>query len=226
MSAYIFDTETTGKFVPHIIEYALGLVEGPAKPRLIEPMWKGTYHPEKEIELSAQIVHHIFLEDLVGCPRFTEFQFPADIQYLIGYNIDYDYEAACNSGDQPNPKRIDLFPLSRSIWPDLDSYKQTAVYYFLQGIKGREVVKQAHSAETDVRICFVILKKVIELLKPETWDELWVMSEESRVPEIMPFGKHVGLHMSEVPLDYKKWLLSQDDVDKYLRIALQRRKWD
>jgi len=37
----------------------------------------------------------------------------------------------------------------------------------------------------------------------------------------MPFGKHKGLPIREVPADYRRWLLGQSDVDPYLRRALQ-----
>jgi len=36
----------------------------------------------------------------------------------------------------------------------------------------------------------------------------------------MPFGKHKGTPMADVPRDYKAWLLNQPDVDPYLRKAL------
>jgi exodeoxyribonuclease X len=38
----------------------------------------------------------------------------------------------------------------------------------------------------------------------------------------MPFGKHRGVAMAEVPADYKRWLRGQPDVDPYLRQALER----
>ena len=37
----------------------------------------------------------------------------------------------------------------------------------------------------------------------------------------MPFGKHKGVPISEVPKDYKQWLLRQSDVDPYLVKALE-----
>ncbi len=46
-------------------------------------------------------------------------------------------------------------------------------------------------------------------------------SEDARVPEVMPFGKHKGVRMSDVPADYKRWLASKGDVDPYLVRALR-----
>jgi exodeoxyribonuclease X len=37
----------------------------------------------------------------------------------------------------------------------------------------------------------------------------------------MPFGKHKGMPIAEVPKDYVRWLLNQPDIDPFLRRALQ-----
>jgi exodeoxyribonuclease X len=37
----------------------------------------------------------------------------------------------------------------------------------------------------------------------------------------MPFGKHKGMLLADVPSDYKQWLLTQGDRDPYLRKALE-----
>ena len=47
------------------------------------------------------------------------------------------------------------------------------------------------------------------------------MSEIARIPTIMPFGKHKGLLLADVPSSYKQWLLGQSDVDPFLRKALE-----
>jgi exodeoxyribonuclease X len=52
-------------------------------------------------------------------------------------------------------------------------------------------------------------------------DALWLASESARSPSVMPFGKHKGMAMADVPADYKRWLLGQGDIDPYLRKALE-----
>ena len=54
-----------------------------------------------------------------------------------------------------------------------------------------------------------------------TLDELWRMSEKARIPSHMTFGKHKGVAIVDIPKDYKTWLLNQDNVDSYLRKALE-----
>jgi len=51
-------------------------------------------------------------------------------------------------------------------------------------------------------------------------EQLWTLSEEARIPSVMPFGKHKGELITDVPMDYKRWLLNQDNIDSYLKSAL------
>ena len=64
-------------------------------------------------------------------------------------------------------------------------------------------------------------KAYIVKLGLKTWDELWQASEDARIPKIMPFGKHKGVPIGEVPRDYLGWLGRQQDVDPYLLKAIQ-----
>jgi exodeoxyribonuclease X len=47
------------------------------------------------------------------------------------------------------------------------------------------------------------------------------MSEKARIPKVMPYGKHKGELISQMPADYKQWMLRQDNVSEYLRKALE-----
>ena len=55
----------------------------------------------------------------------------------------------------------------------------------------------------------------------KTIDDLYTESEKARIPSTMPFGKHKGILLTDLPSDYKQWLLSQGDIDTYLRKALK-----
>jgi exodeoxyribonuclease X len=50
---------------------------------------------------------------------------------------------------------------------------------------------------------------------------LYAESEKARTPTTMPFGKHKGMLLTDVPSDYKQWLLTQGGIDPYLRKALE-----
>jgi exodeoxyribonuclease X len=156
-------------------------------------------------------------EELVNCPSSSTFQLPPDTKYIIGHSVDFDWEAI----GKPEVKRICTLALARSLWPNLDSHTQSALLYYFERATAREQLRDAHSALADVWICSKILGQIIDQLHPSSLDALWEMSEKARIPTTMPFGKHKGELISQVPSDYKQWMLRQDNVSEYLRKALQ-----
>jgi exodeoxyribonuclease X len=218
--AIIFDTETTGINDPEIVEAAwLEINELSAMELTVDSRFSQRYKPSKPIELGAMSVHHIMDEDLVNCPPSSAFQLPEGTEYLIGHNIDFDWTAI----GKPDVKRICTLALSRSLWPELDSHSQSAMIYFLERDRAREWLRNAHCADHDVINCHVLLihiLKKLDLDKVRTFEDLWLCSEEARVPKVMHFGKHKGTPIKDIPSDYKAWLLKQPDVDQYLIKAL------
>ncbi|PSJ15738.1 DUF3820 family protein, partial [Nitrosomonas supralitoralis] len=142
------------------------------------------------------------------------FALPADVDYLIGHNVDFDWMAA----GKPNIKRICTLALSRYLWPELDSHNQSVMIYFLARNEARERLQgKAHSAVSDVINCMLILKHIVKKLGAiESWEDLWKRSEIARIPVRMTFGKHKGMLIKDIPPDYKAWLLRQPDTDQYL----------
>lgn len=213
--AVIFDTETTRIDSPEIIEAALISVTD--LPDLaIEAHTQALYRPSGAISLGAMAVHHIMEEDLVNCPPSNSFRLPEQTRYLIGHNVDFDWRAA---GSPAGVKRICTLALCRSLFPEADSHSLGAMMYLLHRESAREMVKGAHSALMDCLMCRQILLAILPLAVT-TFEELWQVSEAARVPKIMPFGKHKGIPIGQLPADYRRWLLGQSDIDPYLRQAL------
>ena len=213
--AIIFDVEATDKNNAVIIE-AASLDVTSLKPFEVGNPWVQRYNPGKPISLGALATHHILDEELVNCPASSSFRLPAGTKYLIGHNIDFDWVAI----GSPEVKRICTLALARSLWPDLDSHTQSALLYCFERATAREQLRSAHSALADVWICSKIVAQIIDKLHPVSLDALWEMSEKARIPTVMPYGKHKGELISQVPTDYKQWLLRQDNVSGYLRKAL------
>ena len=214
--AIIFDVEATDKNDAVIIEAASLDVTSLAPFEVGNP-WVQRYNPGKPISLGALATHHIMDEELVSCPPSSSFKLPAGTKYLIGHNIDFDWVAI----GSPEVKRICTLALARSLWPDLDSHTQSSLLYYFERATARDQLRNAHSALADVWICSKIVGKIIEKLQPSSLDAFWEMSEIARIPTIMPFGKHKGLLLADVPSSYKQWLLGQSDVDPFLRKALE-----
>jgi len=218
MTAVIFDTEATSLNEPHLIEAAWIKFSTPAASP--GEVFCRRYNPGKPIDLGALATHHIMDEDLVDCPPYTDFRLPDGIEYLIGYNVDYDWKVI----GQPEIKRICVLALSRAFFPGLDSYSQSAVLYHLIRPQARELLKGAHSADADVYNCHIILSHILLRMlsdEPLTWEQVWQRSELARIPTVMTFGKHKGAAIKDIPADYKQWLLKQPDVDQYLVKALR-----
>jgi len=211
----IFDTEATDIKEPVLIEAAWLEVTG-IQPLVIGEQFVQRYNPGKAISLGALATHHILDEELTDCPPASSFQLPSDTEYLIGHNIDFDWQVL----GKPNIKRICTLALARSVWPALDSHNQSALLYYLDRKNAREQLRNAHSALADVGICAKILEAICVQLNITTAESLWMASEKARMPTHMPFGKHKGVALNEVPSDYKSWLLGQPDIDPYLRKAL------
>lgn len=213
MKALIADTETTN-------------AEDNAE--IIEAAWINhetgeeyceRFRPTGPISFGAMATHHIMPHDLTSCRPSASFALP-EVDYLIGHNIDFDWKVM----GYPCAKRICTLALCRYLWPELDSHKQGAVMYFLFGADAQELVKGAHNALEDVRMCRMILQSCHAELAQRgvpvnSWEEIWKASEVARVPTIMTFGKHKGLQIKDVPRDYMRWYLGQADTDEYMRKA-------
>lgn len=211
----IFDTEATGIKEPVLIEAAWVELES-IKPFTVTNPFEQRYNPGKPITLGALATHHIMDEELVDCPPAASFTLPRDLGYLIGHNVDFDWEVI----GKPDIKRICTLALARKLWPDLDSHNQSALLYHLARATARARLRNAHSALIDVGICATILDHICQQLGVKTIEDLYTESEKARTPTTMPFGKHKGMLLADVPKDYKKWLLTQQDIDPFLRKAL------
>lgn len=217
MSALIFDTETTGLREPQVIEAAWLRITS-LTPLATGDAYEQRFRPNKPIDFGAMATHHITDEDLAHCQPSDSFRLPDGVQYLIGHNIDYDWGVI----GQPDVRRIDTLVLSRLLWPEADSHKQTALLYMLDRPFAKQHAPEAHSAAADVFMLTHLLTHILDRLgNPTTLDELWHHSEAARLPRTMTFGKHKGELLGDVPVDYRRWLLGQTDLDPYLRRALE-----
>jgi exodeoxyribonuclease X len=217
MSAIILDTETTDATEEaQVIELGISTPIEDLSTLAAEPALTMVfrYSATRPISLGAMSVHHILEEDIAGFPVFPGIgDHLSGIEYMVGHNIDFDWRVI----GKPSIKRICTLALSRYLWPEIDSHKLGAMVYHLTPFKGeaRTMVHGAHSAGADVNMILLCLLPAIKKALGEsvrTWNDLWAISEQARIPTRMAFGKHKGVAIQDVPPDYKRWLLNQPDV--------------
>jgi exodeoxyribonuclease X len=215
----IFDTETTGIIDPILIEAAGIYIEGSPFNEQNNSFIQ-RYNPEKPISYGAMAIHNILDEDLIGCPKSSQFKLDDQVKYLIGHNIDFDWVVI----GKPDVLRIDTCAMAREIYPEFDSHSLSALSYGLEGSdkrkEVREILKNNHNALTDVKLCLDLLRKILIKKDLHKWSDIYNFSEEARVPKTMLFGKHKGTPIKDIPPDYKEWLKKQPDIDEYLLKAL------
>jgi exodeoxyribonuclease X len=225
MQAIILDTEThTLNGQPIEIAYApIEIINGKLsldKSQVFDQL----YTVDEPISFAAMAVHHILESDLVGQPHYTTFRLPDETQYIIGHNIDYDIRAIEKCGvNVSNIKAICTLALARLVWPDAEAHNISALIYMISkgSEKAREMIKKAHRADMDIILTANILMHVVHHLKINSMEQLFTASEDARIPRVINFGKHRGTAIAELPADYIQWLMRQDELDPYLRKALE-----
>lgn len=228
MQAIILDTEThTLNGQPIEIAYAPIQIHDGKLTLDKSQIFDQLYRVDEPISYAAMAVHHILESELVNQPHYTSFSLPQDTTYVIGHNIDYDIRALEKCGvDISKIKAICTLALARLVWPDAEAHNISALIYMITkgSAKARDMIKKAHRADMDIILTANILMHEIHHLKIQTIEELYTASEDARIPRTINFGKHRGTAITDLPADYMQWLLRQEDLDPYLRKAIENAK--
>lgn len=227
MQAIILDTEThTLNGLPIEIAYAPIQVHHGKLSLDRDQIFDQLYSiGDTPISYAAMAVHHILESDLQGQPDYRSFQLPEETVYIIGHNIDYDIQAIQRCGvNTANIKAICTLALSRLVWPEAEAHNISALIYMISkgSAKAREMLKGAHRADADIILTANILMHIIHRLNVPDIETLYQISEDARIPRTINFGKHRGTAIADLPADYVSWLLRQDDLDPYLKKALEK----
>lgn len=182
--------------------------------------------PETQVSYGSMAITGIYPEELVGMPSHSEV-IPSvlddSITYLIGHNIDYDVMVTKNSGVDRDYKLICTLALARAFYPQEPDHKLGTILHMLDYDFAREHYRNAHSAKYDVMFCVRILRIMCANNGITDMEQLYQISEQSRIPVFATFGMHKGKHIAnEVPYAYKTHMLTKDDLDKYVRIAFEK----
>lgn len=212
MKPIYYDTETTGV--------------KPGKDRIIEiaaydPTGDRTFctftNPECPIPAESTAITSITDEMVKDAPRIREalesfMEFCTGEYVLIAHNNDafdklfLEAEFARAGLTMPTWTFIDSLKWSRKYRTDLPRHSLQS----LREVYGI-VANQAHRALDDVLVLHQIFSRMTDDLDMKT-----ILSLLKQTPQAqrMPFGKHAGKLLTEIPKEYALWLLREGALDK------------
>lgn len=224
MRAIFYDTETTGLKAERdrIIEIA-------AYDPISQASFVRLINPECHIPAEATAIHHISNEMVSSAQKFAEVakeftDFCAGDVVLIAHNNDaFDYHfikaefSRCNAV-MPPWRFMDSLKWARRYRPDLPRH----TLQFLREIYGI-AANNAHRALDDVIVLHQVFEQMIDDL---SIDEVYSLLNKPRDIQHMPFGKHQGVPLKNLPKDYIKWLAGSGAFDKAenqeLKLSLEK----
>lgn len=214
-----YDTETTGVKAgkDRIMEIAAYDPE-------LDKTFCSFVNPQCSIPSEVTQITHITDEMVAGAPLFKEvapqfIEFCSGDVILIAHNNDafdklfLEAEFGWAGITMPQWKFLDSLKWSRKYRSDLPRHS----LQFLREAYGIES-NQAHRALDDVKVLYQIFSRMIDDLNLHTVLEL--VSQSTSIVR-MPFGKHAGKPLSEIPKDYVRWLAENGALDKKENAALK-----
>lgn len=135
---------------------------------------------------------------------------------LIAHSLDFDFRFLKQYADEGVGKLCTL-KCARVLYPEAANHKQGT----LAAMLGIQVAREkAHSADGDLDV----LLQLLQCLCRDAGTDLYGLLEVQRRPrpiKVMPFGKHKGTKLADLPNDYLHWLLNKcENLDADLRTAL------
>jgi DNA polymerase-3 subunit epsilon len=207
-----YDTETTGTRFDkdRVIELAG-----------FDPIEKRTFleliNPKCPIPPEASAIHRITDEMVQNALPFEEVgkafaSFCTDDAILVAHNNDsfdklfIEAEFKQCKLSLPPWRYVDTLKWSRKYRPDLPRHS-------LQHLRQTYGIaaNNAHRALDDVMVLYEVFCHMIDDLDMETVIKLLAQKEKALR---MPFGKHQGKPLSEIPKDYVRWLKENGALDK------------
>ena len=180
----------------------------------------GEFHtkvnPERPIEPGAFAVHGISDADVADAPTLAQIPERSLVTHAVAHN--YPFDSRMLKGRLNAEASLCTLSLSRQ-------YLKGTANHKLENLK-RELGlpdQKSHSALGDVYTTLDLLRHLLPLTGVPL-DTLFKRAAQPKMIHRMTFGKHKGLLISQVPADYRSWLLGQENLDKDLRYTLERLK--
>lgn len=210
---YIFlDTETTGTGPDdRLCQIAFKTDHGPVVDAL--------FNPGRTIAIEAMAVHHITNEMVAerppfrGSPAYEKLESLLNDEQgiIVAHNAQFDLDMLRREGIQTD-KAICTYKLTRFLDKEgsIPQYNLQYLRYFLK----LDIDAVPHSALGDILVLEGLFHRIrAQFDSKNEADAAAQMLRISREPVLvarMPFGKHKGQKMDQVPPGYLEWLLTTD----------------
>lgn len=217
--AIYYDTETTGirSDKDRIIEIA-------AYDPVLDRTFEKLVNPGCPIPPDATAIHHITDDMVANAPSFAQIgaefvEFCSGDVILIAHNNDgFDVHFLRNefqrhSLEMPSWKFLDTLKWARRYRPDLPRH----TLQFLREMYGI-AANNAHRALDDVVVLHQLFSHMLDDL---SIDDAFGLLNVPRIVRHMPFGKHQGMPLNQVPRSYLQWLASSGTLDKQENLGLK-----
>lgn len=174
--------------------------------------------PERPIRASASGIHHITDDMVQDSPTLAQWfdqvlgnpftNLPNDTTvYMAAHNAKFDHPLVAEHLGK-NVRLLCTLKLAQRVYPDAEDFKLSTLKYLFGIAKGA-----SHNALADVEAGVGLLQKIVADTGM-TLDELHDYQSSPRILKTMPFGKHKGQPISEVPAGWVRWYRQQDEQDQ------------
>lgn len=227
----VIDTEGTSAIPAEskVVEVAFALLNESLE---VQGQFASLVNPECAIPPSASAVHHIVDADVANEPKFNELCLESmfsdeEAVVFVAHNAQYDKTVLPPYQKYP---WLCTLRLARHLLPDEDSHALQTLRYSLSLPVKLPDGMQMHRAEADVVVATELLKHLLHVYR----EQQGVQEEYLNIHDViafaaqpimykkMPFGKHRGELISNIPRSYLQWALANmTDLDPDLRYTFK-----
>lgn len=175
-------------------------------------------NPGCPIASGASQANGIYDKDVVDAPKL-ESVFQMDYAALIvGQNISFDMRFLRPFIETEHIYTICTLAMARRYLPSAPNHKLMTLVEYLNLEK-----HEAHNALGDTKMTLALLKELLAISGRTLAQEMQLAKKPALV-QIMPFGKHKGMSMLDVPAEYLNWLQAAPDLNAEMKESIKHFK--
>lgn len=207
----VADTETSGLKDP-VGVCEVGIIEVDETTLAEVDRQRSLIDPELPISYSASGIHRITNDMVEDAPTLDEYfnvvlggRYNDKRILMVAHNAPFDFPKL-KEYMGVEPVALCTLRLARKVFPDAEDHK-LATLKFQYGLGRRD--GHSHSALDDVEDTVDLLRLIVQTTGM-TIQELVELQRTPTVVKIMPFSKHKGQPLEDVPASFWIWLRKQD----------------